>query len=333
MRNFIFKLKILFIPCQENNYKPRFLESEVLLYFVIGLLVLKIIAVTFFIYLPRTVFFADITKGALIEFTNQEREGLGLSVLEENSKLDQAAYQKAMDMINNDYFSHYSPSGISPWYWFKQAGYNYRIAGENLAIGFVDSEEVFRAWLNSPSHKANLVNNKFNETGMAVLEGNFNGAKTTVVVQLFGSPYTEIPIKESAVVKQEEPAVKQEEPATSSVPQETVTTTVAVAGEEEKVAGVVKSEFSLSQSKPEENNFEFNFVRFMALNYPKIIEEVIFYSLLIITIALILNILIKIKIQDRNLIVKTALFILLMILFVISDKEFILRFIPHNLII
>jgi len=71
----------------------------------------------------------------------------------------------------------------------------------------------------------------------------------------------------------------------------------------------------------------------MALNYPKIVQDIIFYSLLIITFALILNVLIKIKIQDRNLILKTSLFIILLILFVISDKEYLIRFIPYDLII
>jgi len=327
MRNFIFKLKILFIPCQENNFKPRFLESDVLLYCVIALVILKIVAVSFFVYLPRTVFFADVTKTALIELTNQERGELGLGLLKENQKLDQAAYQKAMDMLNNDYFSHFSPSGISPWYWFKQAGYTYKIAGENLAIGFIDSEEVFNAWVNSPTHKANLVNEKFNEIGMAVLQGNFNGSQTTVVVQLFGSPYTVAPVQKQAEAKPEE---KTEEKIAETVPQEEEPVKIT---EEEQVAGVAESDFSLSQQKSEREDFEFNVIRFMALNYPKIVQNIIFYSLLIITIALILNVFIKIKIQDRGLILRTSLFIILLILFVVSDKELIIRFIPHDLII
>jgi len=329
MRNFIFKLKVLFIPCQENNYKPRFIESDVLLYCVIALFVLKIIAVSFYVYLPRTIFFADITKTVLIDLTNQERGDLGLTTLKENSKLNQAAYQKATDMLNNNYFSHYSPSGISPWYWFKQAGYNYKIAGENLAIGFVDSEEVFKAWENSPTHKANLVNGKFNEIGMAVLQGDFNGLKTTVVVQLFGSPYIAAPAQKPITVKPEE---KIEEKIAEVIPQEEVATETTKE-EKQQVAGAVQSEFSISQQRSDKENFKLNFVRFMALNYPKIVQDIIFYSLLIITAALILNVFIKIKIQDRNLVLKTSFFIILLVLFVISDKECILRFIPHNLII
>jgi len=328
MRNLIFKLKILFIPCQENNYKPRFLESDVLLYCVIALFVLKIISISFFSYMPRTIFFADITKTDLINLTNQERGGLGLSLLKESSKLDQAAYQKALDMLNNDYFSHYSPSGISPWHWFKQAGYNYKIAGENLAIGFIDSEEVFKAWENSPSHKANLIDKRFNETGMAVLQGDFNGSKTTVVVQLFGSPYIAASVQKPVTVKPEE---KIEEKIAEVIPQEEVT--IVTTTEEKQVAGVVQSDFSLSLLRSGKESFKLNFIRFMALNYPKIVQDIIFYSLLIITFALILNVLIKIKIQDRNLILKTSLFIILLILFVISDKEYLIRFIPYDLII
>ena len=142
MKKILRKAKILFIPCEGNHYKPRFLAGGALFYFVLTLLFLKLIAISFVAYFPKTIFFADLTKTALIQLTNQERQSLGLSTLKENSTLDQAAQQKAQDMLSSDYFSHYSPTGVCPWYWFKKVGYNYQLAGENLAIGFLDSEEV-----------------------------------------------------------------------------------------------------------------------------------------------------------------------------------------------
>ncbi len=92
----------------------------------------------------------------MLELTNEERIDNGLSALELNPKLELAAQQKAQDILSKDYFAHQSPDGFTPWYWFEKVGYDYQYAGENLAIGFLDSEEVSQAWLESPSHRANL---------------------------------------------------------------------------------------------------------------------------------------------------------------------------------
>ncbi|PIT94600.1 hypothetical protein COT96_03040, partial [Candidatus Falkowbacteria bacterium CG10_big_fil_rev_8_21_14_0_10_38_22] len=145
------KFKLIFIPCKENRYRPKVLDTKFLLYYLIFLFTLKILIIPFIIYFPKSIFFAEITNNAIIEFTNQERQLTGLSFLKENPVLDQAAYLKAQDILEKSYFSHKSPEGISPWYWFKKAGYDYKFAGENLAIGFLDSEEVINAWYDSPS--------------------------------------------------------------------------------------------------------------------------------------------------------------------------------------
>src|SRR3989344_3788824 len=146
-----FVFKKLFIPGIHNDYRPAFLQSSILLYVVIGLLLIKIISVGLFTPFFKNIFFADITKTALVNLLNQDRQNAGLGVLAENEKLNQAAMLKAQDMVKNGYFSHQSPQGITPWYWFGQAGYQYKYAGENLAVGFINSDEVFNAWFSSPS--------------------------------------------------------------------------------------------------------------------------------------------------------------------------------------
>jgi len=214
MKKFVHKAKILFIPCEKNHFKPRFLTSDALVYYVIALLILKLVSIVVISGFPKTNFFADLSQTSLFQLTNQERVASGLVTLKENPILNQAAHAKAQDMINNDYFAHQSPIGITPWYWFKQAGYSYQLAGENLAVGFVDSEEVVNAWENSPSHKANLLNPNFQEMGIAVVTGNFQGAETSVVVQLFGSP---LAVKNNANVKTS-PIVKQLEVTVINTP-------------------------------------------------------------------------------------------------------------------
>lgn len=343
MKRLIFKIITIFFPCRDNNYKPRFLESRFLFYYVVAILILKIIAFSFILYFPKTIFFADVSQITLIELTNQERKAMGLPALKENPQLDYAARQKAQNMLDYDYFAHQSPSGVSPWHWFKTVGYNYKLAGENLAIGFLDSEEVVQAWKDSPSHRKNLLNPDFQEIGIAVLTGEFQGAETTVVVQHFAFP-KEITgetaeEKENAQTTQEEEkptevaqSSEESEISEEEIPEEEYEK-VAAGIEEGSVSG--QSQFFISQreEKTEKPGFAYNFFAFMMLDYPDLLQKIIFYSLLIINFALILNIFVKVKIQDKKLILKTVFFVALLALFHLSDKESIISFIPHNLII
>jgi len=344
MKKIINRVKILFIPCEENAYKPHFLESEYLFHYVLVLLALKLIALLFIVYFPKTIFFADLTKTALINLTNQERSTLGVSTLAENSTLDQAAYEKAKDMLSSDYFSHWSPTGVSPWYWFKKAGYSYKMAGENLAIGFLDSEEVVNAWLNSPSHRENLLNSNFREIGIAVLSGDFQGSDTTVVVQLFGSPLKGTPKVQETKTTEKKPLAITPTPKATISPSPQLTPTPleqspapVVAGEEQGgvAAGVLGSNFQLTnpQTEIERPSLKFSFLKFMMVDYPNILQRIIFYSLLLIVLAFVLNIFIKIHIQDTRLIFRATTIIALLILFFITNKELIIQLIPHNLLI
>ena len=172
----------------EKNQKTSLFWHHLFIWLVLVLFILKIGAVLFIFYFPKSVFFAEISKTLLVNLTNQERKSLGITSLRENSNLNQAAYLKAKDMLNNDYFAHTSPSGLTPWYWFDKTGYKYQYAGENLAIDFIDSEELFEAWDNSPSHRENIIDTNYTDIGIAVVSGEFKGSQTTVVVQLFGSP-------------------------------------------------------------------------------------------------------------------------------------------------
>ena len=322
LEKLISKLQIIFIPCQENNYRPKFLESNVLLYYIVFLLVLKLIVVLFLVGLPKTIFFTDISHSVLIELTNEERQSLGLNSLEENALLNKAAQLKAQDIITYDYFSHQSPTGITPWYWFNKAGYNYQIAGENLGIGFLDSEEIYQAWDDSPSHRANLVNPKYQDIGIAVLKADFEGNETTVVVQLFGSPTTIGPVK-----TEEKPEEKIEEEGITELAQE-----IKEEAKEEKLEGEILGETYLEPFRAEERNgFKFEFLKFMVLDYNNLVQKITFYSLLLITVSLIINIFVRFDVQHKDLILKTIFFGAILILFILVNKDFIIQLIPHNL--
>jgi len=222
MEKKIKKLKIFFLPSRENNYKAPFILSRFLLGVILILFLLKVGFFVFVWQFPSSGLFADISRSVLVSLTNQTRQSSGLYVLSENSKLNQAAYLKAQDMINYNYFAHTSPSGKSPWYFLETVGYNYQHAGENLAIDFLDSGEVFQAWLNSPGHRANIINSNFKEIGMAVLQGEFQGRQTTVVVQFFGTPMS-VPAASAREPLASTPKVQTQKTETKVIPQSSPT--------------------------------------------------------------------------------------------------------------
>ncbi len=313
-KELILKLKLIFIPCEANKYRPKFLDGQFLTYYVISLLILKLFLIPFIIYFPKSIFFAEITKTALIDSTNEERVSSGISFLKENAKLDEAAYLKASDMIEKDYFSHQSPEGISPWYWFNKVGYNYKFAGENLAIGFLDSKEVHQAWMASPSHQKNLLNPNYQETGIAVLKGDFQGNEAVVAVQFFGTPQT-------SIVTPQVPTPGKEE--------------ISEGEKEGEVLSVTEPEGSASL--PEEGkDIALNLFQFTALSYSNLLQKIIYGSLVFIILSLLIVIIFdvfiyqKFEIQYKDIVFNTIGFIILLIIFLSLDKENIIQLIPHN---
>ena len=131
---------------------------------------------------------ATILPATVIDLTNSERERSAASTLRRNEQLDAAAQQKAEHMAAEGYFAHYSPDGVTPWHWFAESGYEYVHAGENLAVHFTDSRSMVQAWMDSPTHRDNIVNEQFTEIGVGTARGRYQGYETTFVVQLFGTP-------------------------------------------------------------------------------------------------------------------------------------------------
>lgn len=139
---------------------------------------------------------SDITAVAVIKLVNESRKEAGLSPLLENAKLRAAAENKAKDMSSYNYFAHYSPSGKSPWDFIMEQKYDYRYAGENLAIDYTDAKEQHEAWMESPLHRQNILSADYKEIGVAVMPSTIDGRKTIITVQEFGAQLA----KESAVI-------------------------------------------------------------------------------------------------------------------------------------
>jgi hypothetical protein len=149
-------------------------------------------------------FLAAVVPGEIIALTNSARADNNVGQLAENKLLDAAAQAKASDMAAKGYFSHVGPDGKQPWAWIDESGYDYQYAGENLAVRFVDSSDVMKAWMASPSHHANIVKPVYTDIGVGVANGMFQGQPATFVVQYFGTPDLAVappPVPQKAVVQ------------------------------------------------------------------------------------------------------------------------------------
>lgn len=179
----------LFMPHSSNDYTPDLLQRTALLVMG-GLVVLTFTMSNVYalMWQQSTWLTGAVLPAVVVDKTNKEREEQKLTPLVRNSVLDKAAQMKAEDMAKNGYFAHYSPTGVSPWHWFGEAGYRYVHAGENLAVHFSDSKEVVEAWMKSPTHRANIVNQTYREIGVGTARGTYEGYETVFVVQLFGTP-------------------------------------------------------------------------------------------------------------------------------------------------
>lgn len=192
MRKIVSYLKNFFLPQESNNNFPHALRWKSLVFVVVLALMIKSFSFVSWFALSGQPFFADITSGLVVYLSNQERQAAGLSPLVESPVLDLAARDKALDMLAKNYFSHNAPDGTSPWYWFGKNGYVYKYAGENLAVDFYESKDVVRAWMDSPTHKFNILNGNYQEIGVAVVKGSLQGRETTLVVQLLGTQKTKL---------------------------------------------------------------------------------------------------------------------------------------------
>lgn len=164
------------------------LHASAISTYLVLLLAFQIILTGIARFRPEVLGYAsNITVVDLLKYTNEQRvKNKALPVIL-NQELSDAAQLKARDMFANQYWAHTSPTGRDPWSFINDTGYTYLFAGENLARDFGDSQSVMEAWMNSASHRENLLNPRYQDIGFAVVNGQYNGYETTLVVQMFGA--------------------------------------------------------------------------------------------------------------------------------------------------
>ncbi|MEW6610773.1 MAG: CAP domain-containing protein [Patescibacteria group bacterium] len=179
-----------FIPHERNGYRPHAVHHHALIGYSMVLITAKVgLTLTLFLSVPNEAYFSTLTAQRVVDLTNQARTEVGISSLTVNPLLERSAEMKAEDMATFGYFAHTNLQGESPWEDFKRAGYEYTYAGENLAMDFREAEEVVRAWMESPKHRENILNPKYQEIGIVVTTGKVRGRIVNLIVQHFGTSY------------------------------------------------------------------------------------------------------------------------------------------------
>ena len=351
--------KDFFIPHKDNNHKPKILHTRSLAIIVFSLSLLKIwtVAYLFFIYPNQAEMQNQINKEILV-LINKERINNNLSELKENKVLDSSALAKADDMIINNYFNHYSPNGKKPWDWISRTVYPYLFVGENLAMNFTSAESVHNALMQSPSHKKNILNEKYSDIGLAVVSGKIDGKNTNILVQLFGSENNniidkkvvianksnEIKIETKTVNEIITPEIKQEKNIKNQkniINNKTINNTKNIKTEnikkniknieDVKYIKKIKNKNIISNHNPigvlaVDENFKDNFNEEIIYKNPvenkkigiatKIVnvsQNIYIGFLIILIVSLFINILIKINVQHKPVIVQTILSIIIII--------------------
>lgn len=181
------RIHLSLVPHRHNHYRPHLIRRYGLLA-VIGIAIGLQFGYNYTetgSVLGRV---TTITSVGLLTSTNEERTKSDLPALQLNSQLSQAAAAKAHDMLEHGYWGHTAPDGTEPWVWIDRAGYSYSKAGENLAKNFSSADAVVSAWMNSPSHRENVLGANYQDVGFATAEGEVDGRPTTVTVAFYGAP-------------------------------------------------------------------------------------------------------------------------------------------------
>ncbi|MFW5888676.1 MAG: CAP domain-containing protein [Patescibacteria group bacterium] len=209
------KLKDMFIAHEGNDHRPHILHPRRLAFHTASAVLMKLLVMGAVVFFPIGAWLTpDILSQEsrkVVELTNQFRQEKGKDALQESEKLTQAAFEKCQDMFIEQYFAHVGPDGGSVSAWLDGAGYNYTVAGENLAMGFAEAEEVVRAWKESPTHRENLLDPEFSRIGVAMSNGKYKENDTTLAAQFFAHPFTPDPRKDKEKEAEEKEESKEVE--------------------------------------------------------------------------------------------------------------------------
>ncbi len=185
-------LKHLFVPHEKNNHRAKLLHADAIVLAISGVIFIFSLLNPIQSKFPAVLGIAsNISPAELLSITNEYRKENGLAELRLDSDLSQAASYKASDMFSKNYWAHIAPDGVTPWSFILNSGYEYLYAGENLARGYSTAPDVVKAWMESPTHRANMLSKDYSDVGFAIATGTLTGSDTVLVVEMFGTRYAD----------------------------------------------------------------------------------------------------------------------------------------------
>lgn len=333
-------LKDMFIPSERNNHKPMVLRPKSLMSFVLAALVVKLTVAGFlFATYPSEAELSAIISANMLSLINEARVEAAVAPLVNNETLANFAKVKGNDMIARDYFAHNTPDGKKPWEWIDRSQYDYVYAGENLAMDFITAEVVQEAFMKSPSHRKNILNSKYHDAGIAVVEGELEGHKTTLLVEFFGTQRKDY---DAGFATGDGAAI----PVVAKDTTPTVSQTADIAGASTQLppgAPAVRHTTVVAEPDsptPGPINEGIIVVSTAQQGTKSIINEVIQYSnilflafLLFIGVALLLNVFIKIQIQHTSVILQSMVVLALLAAMLLVKFHFVETVAPQLLIL
>jgi uncharacterized protein YkwD len=171
-------------PKVNRSEAPKHIRPLLLVLFTLAFLLIKALSPAL-----RPARASDLTVENILSAVNKERGLRDLILLNANSMLSFAGRSKADDMQARHYFAHVDPDGNYIWPKIVAAGYTpYLQLGENLAIEFDSTDSLMAAWMNSPTHRANILNDGFKDQGMGLAFGDASlGQYHSAVANTFGT--------------------------------------------------------------------------------------------------------------------------------------------------
>jgi hypothetical protein len=288
------------IPHEGNDHQPHLLRRQAVAFVCLVVFGAQFALLFYSAYIiPRSSVLGAIFANTLVDETNQNRVANNISALTINPLLVRAAQEKADDMVKNNYFAHTSPAGVTPWQWFADVGYNFTSAGENLAVNFSDSVDVTNAWMNSPEHRANILNSGFAQIGIATAEGTYDGKPAIYVVELFGTPAVPVATVNVPTPTRSAPLARavSKPIAPASIPAQS-----AVQGVATTVAAVTTSVVALAPVTVTKTEPMVNSVVAAVAAPRQTVNYIYLFIIGLFLAALFFNIFIKIRIQHPNVI-------------------------------
>ncbi|MFA5128047.1 MAG: CAP domain-containing protein [Patescibacteria group bacterium] len=297
--------KKYFVPHKENDFEPHILRTKRIWFYGALAVVIKAIIVIFVLFLPAEAFLMPdilaVEQNKIISLTNNFRVKNHLPVLSENSKLDASAVNKAEDMAYYKYFSHTSPGERHLSYFISQVGYNYLVAGENLAMGYFDAGSMMKAWQASPTHRANLLDKDFTEIGTAMANGVYENNDTIYAVQHFGQPRLVPDSNASTTASSSLTSAGTDYVMTTTTVQKVLAVrTLGMSTPNSTADGVIGSETSFLRKYVAANNMLGDTEPVFGLSKMIYLSLIIFF-----TLALLLNVFVELKMQRQHAIARS----------------------------